>query len=372
MHPSLRQIPALTGLRGYAVLSVLLYHLVGISPELMDLGYGAGVGRFADWGIINHILSFGSYGVDVFFILSGFVIAYNYLDYLNHHLLSKRTIQYLALRIVRIYPAYFVSLLALVLMSAAGIWVSPLARPEALIYHFTLTYAWWLYPSDYGESWNLPAWSLSAEFFSYFVFPVLVVLISRLKKVNECVVLSLFLCLSVQVINLAVLGPRAMMRAVPNFVLGCLTYRIYTLRPEHRYGAMMALTGIVMLIVSKMLPAEVTLLASSFSVWLIVLGLAWTMVASSGGKLVTSLFANRFMLFMGRISYSIYIVHFPCLVFLKWLNNEHLHLAPVLQGHALLVLMALGVVMGFIIVMATLLYTWIEKPAIAFFKKRIR
>ena len=81
--------PALTGLRAVAVFLVLIHHYNPVPPEL----YGGGLHRLA---AETHI------GVTVFFVLSGFLIGYRYLD---SRALSLRT--YFANRFARIYPMYF-------------------------------------------------------------------------------------------------------------------------------------------------------------------------------------------------------------------------------------------------------------------------
>src|SRR6188768_1996982 len=87
-------IPGLTGLRGIGALWVLLFHWAGLRQ----------------WGREAPVLGFGYLGVDLFFLLSGFVLTHVYLRRLSLDWASYR--QFLLLRFARIYPLYASVLLA--------------------------------------------------------------------------------------------------------------------------------------------------------------------------------------------------------------------------------------------------------------------
>src|SRR5262245_48711911 len=152
------QLPALTGLRAFAALLVLCLHAVENFPN-----------RLADNALVGH----GYLGVDLFFILSGFIIAHVYL----HELVPLRAQPlrvFLWHRFIRLFPAHATVLLALVaLVAAAQAAGVTFHEPQGwnwrdLPWHFLMVHAWGV--TDVA-GWNSPSWSISAEWFAYLLFP---------------------------------------------------------------------------------------------------------------------------------------------------------------------------------------------------------
>jgi peptidoglycan/LPS O-acetylase OafA/YrhL len=110
----------------------------------------------------------GAAGVTVFFVLSGFVLTYNYFDRFSRG--TRGMASYLRARVARIYPMHVVALLLitpLVLVLAAdppsfGSWLVNLLMIQALI------------PAKAMNLWNIPSWSVSAELIFYCLFPFFV------------------------------------------------------------------------------------------------------------------------------------------------------------------------------------------------------
>jgi len=151
-------IPALTGMRFVAALMVFVSHYP--IP-----GVGGAFKRMADSGYI---------GVTFFFILSGFVLAYNHLDAFEGDVRGS-VIGYLVSRVARIYPLYlFCILLA---------WVSSGAGAALPIYLLGLQ-AW---SPDVYVAYGLdgPAWSISVEMFLYACFPILIVGLHMLRVLRD-------------------------------------------------------------------------------------------------------------------------------------------------------------------------------------------
>jgi len=159
------RMDGLTGLRAVAALAVLLFHYS--DKPFHVLGYR----EMFPW------MAEGGRGVDLFFVLSGFVIA-------HAHLKDFRTPawdavwRFLALRLARMYPLHF----AVIAMFGAALVAAPLLgfapddpgrfSGEALVRHLLLV-------NISEPTWNYPAWSISAEWFAYLSFPVLAVLLIR-------------------------------------------------------------------------------------------------------------------------------------------------------------------------------------------------
>ncbi len=170
----IEQLVALTGVRGLAALWVVAMHFSRETALLLPASAGAGwfVGQGAD-------------AVLLFFILSGFILLHTYRAHFE--IFSWREyFHFLWLRLARIYPAYLATLglmVGLVLASVlTGVSYSKTAYPlSRLPWEALMLHRWW-WADFFG--WNYPDWSISAEWFAYlFIFPLAVWL---LKKLAGC------------------------------------------------------------------------------------------------------------------------------------------------------------------------------------------
>ncbi len=157
------EIKALTGLRIVAAVWVVLFHF---RPLLRDAAPG-----FLD--ALTPVLNCGAQGVDLFFILSGFVLTWNYLDRMGWSWSTRATLHFLWLRLARVWPVYLVTL------HLAALWVIFTLHvghvPSQEIDRFTaisyvrqvLLVQLWFQPFFDNSSWDGPAWSISAEWLAY-------------------------------------------------------------------------------------------------------------------------------------------------------------------------------------------------------------
>lgn len=172
-------LAALDGLRGFAILIVTLYRFAG-----------GGQGKEIPAGYLCDILSHGYRGVDLFFVLSGFLITGILYD-------SKADPHYFrnfyARRSLRIFPLYYAFLvLTLVLaplVSATAATVFAPAKNDQL---------WlWLYGTNLLQastgSWPFGClnhfWSLAVEEHFYFFWPLIIFWLSRRAAIGACLVL---------------------------------------------------------------------------------------------------------------------------------------------------------------------------------------
>jgi peptidoglycan/LPS O-acetylase OafA/YrhL len=126
---------------------------------------------------LNEIFHKGYLGVDFFFILSGYVMGLRYSPELQKGSFDSKT--FFINRMARIFPAYYLSLVVSIPLLVRGTQISSFLQDFAgkLIFVITnLTFTQAVIPfTSLIEHWNLPAWSLSVEFFFYLSFPVLAV-----------------------------------------------------------------------------------------------------------------------------------------------------------------------------------------------------
>nr|WP_211194764.1 acyltransferase [Pyxidicoccus fallax] len=160
---------ALTGLRFLAALHVVLFHfgktLVASAPEGVRNWVGAGYSA-----------------VGVFFVLSGFVLAWNYLD--GDGRMETGTRAFLAARVARVYPVYVLTFLlsapsTMELSVAANGWkVAAMKLAVGALGALSLLQAW---VPKLALYWNPPGWSVSVEAFFYAFFPRLARWLPRLR-----------------------------------------------------------------------------------------------------------------------------------------------------------------------------------------------
>jgi len=145
-------LAALTSARALFALMVLFHHFVGYH-RLATPDWTGNVGNIA---------------VSWFFILSGFVLAYNFPVLRGR----DEAFKFVLSRFWRLFPVHALMVMAsVVLFSASGLGLIR-AYPVALVASLTLTHGWPAIPAA-SQMFNVPAWSISVEWFFYLLFPLL-------------------------------------------------------------------------------------------------------------------------------------------------------------------------------------------------------
>jgi peptidoglycan/LPS O-acetylase OafA/YrhL len=155
MHP-IKNIGQLTSLRFFAAASIVLHH----SKEFFS----------ATRGIDSPIPL--DFAVSFFFVLSGFILAYNY-----RHLEGRdQILGFYVARFSRIWPVHLFSFAMVVIMLPSGVWTPPFALEQALsvtVFNVLLLHAW-VPMKGYFFSFNAVSWSISTELFFYLIFPLII------------------------------------------------------------------------------------------------------------------------------------------------------------------------------------------------------
>jgi peptidoglycan/LPS O-acetylase OafA/YrhL len=163
------QLDALTSLRFFAALHVVLYH--GQAYLLPSL-------RGQPW--LGNVITTGPNSVSLFFVLSGFILAYTYLGPPEEGRLRRGS--FWAARFARVYPVYLFGLLVAAPLAIAG-FLRGGAGPGRLALAagtvLALVQSW---TPHFALAWNGPAWSLSVEAFFYAVFPFVAPALWPLKR----------------------------------------------------------------------------------------------------------------------------------------------------------------------------------------------
>jgi len=289
-----RRFVVLDFYRFVAALGVFIFHL-----KLIDTGISPA------WN--------GSYGlfVDMFFILSGFVISYSYpSDARGMRAYSRFMIR----RIARIYPLHLLSLLIFVVLIGVGLERTARSTPLDFLYNLLLLQAWGV--TDH-LSFNSPSWSISAEFFCYLIFPLLMLFARKLHPLAlAAIVAALYLVLAHG--HLPIWQERSqmyganydygMLRALPSFLNGILLAILFRLSQPYRQKrvvfAGIAMFGISVLVLNVFAKPDLAILLFSCAILLTAVGES-AFAEFPGARLLGRL---------GNTSYAIYMLHDAVLI----------------------------------------------------------
>lgn len=303
------EIKSLTGLRGVAALFVVVYHALRSSSPAAEF-----------------ILGKGYLSVDVFFILSGYVLAMTHGDRFATGFVLADYRKFMGLRFARIYPLYIV--LTLVATALAVTKLMPLYFVDSL----KLALPWnavLLQSLSLGAGTiDSPAWSLSTEWVAYLVFPLLslVILGGAVRRAWWAVAAAL-LGLAIVCIYNGVLwggfgdGPLGVfesktlypvLRCLAGFGLGMAVYRLSSEPVAEKFAARPIyadLLGLGLIALLFVRPADLLFVALA-ALLIAHLGL-------SSRSLVSRALSAPAVHYFGLISYSIYLVHWPILLSLR-------------------------------------------------------
>jgi peptidoglycan/LPS O-acetylase OafA/YrhL len=341
------EILPLTGIRSVAALWVVAFHMQKHIYEAFP----------AFRPVLTPIVSHGYLGVDLFFILSGFILYYNYhqrIDRLNTSVYWN----FIVMRLARIWPVHVFILLAFLLLlfiqKMAGQTPSNPELYTALgwISSFLMIQGWSL---PLNVSWNAPAWSISCEWAAYLLFPPAIFILRKIPQAHRhaniiitiiALTFTLTLC---QLLKADASASWGLIRIAGEFVAGCTICDIFLKTKgnlKHWNVITPALFVALVYFNSAIFPKLG--LVSYFSIpilALIILGLAHQQC------LVSKFLSTKPMLYGGYISYSVYMVHSLCLIVVsrayKYLPSCAIPFVSII----------------FILICASIIYKFIEEPS---------
>lgn len=346
------EIRSLTGLRGVAAWLVVFYHFRDVFLE--------------SYSGVELILSYGFYAVDLFFILSGFVVSLSAERYFYGSKISRVLVRFYSDRFSRIYPLHLVVLIvyllnpiALTLFSETGV-VPDRYDPLYYAASILLIQNWGLFDE---LKWNIPAWSISAEFAAYLIFPLLFYFVSLIRSRIYLMTLILFVLVFIAWVHKAFgidslgsdIARFGVVRCLLEFLLGVIVGRSYLsgyLNIGLRFGGWIQLLGLVVLVV-------LTLFAIPDYYFVPVILVLLIVSLINQESVMARILSSRFFWWMGVVSYSIYIVHYWVKDWVKFLSSE--------VGYAQFFVY---VVSTFVI--AYLMHKTIELPARGWLRRRLR
>ncbi len=256
-------------------------------------------------------VSKGYLGVELFFVLSGFILSHVYLQAAGEKRFSYRG--FLWARIARVYPLHIATLLGVGALAGAAIAAGMSVDANVLSWsslpaNLLMVHAWGLAPV---AGWNHPSWSISAEWFAYLCFPVFAFVFWRLraKPVAAVVGAAAFVAVLYFVFeqwagfSLTEATIRwGALRIVPCFAYGCALYLLYRRAPLKAPWLCSAAFAVLLLASAALtLWDGVTVLLAGG----LILSLASLPNARAGWL------ASKPAVYLGEISYSVYMVCVP-------------------------------------------------------------
>jgi peptidoglycan/LPS O-acetylase OafA/YrhL len=351
------EIKPLTGLRGLAALWIVAYHL--LLPGALISGAAA------------RIVGRGYLAVDVFFLLSGFVMALNYGSAFRGGPDPRAAGRFLWRRVARLYPIYGVILGGRLAYTAARYhgfalprpWIAaPLPHPWTDIpANLLMVQSWGLAPSSIG-----PAWSVSTEWAAYWMFPLLApAMLHRGRRAAWAGAAGAAVLIVATALLLAQSGARhrlldawdgetagPIMRCFGGFALGIFLYRLSCWRPAARVASHPASAAVVGCALAWLLAMDAPDLAIYPAFAALVLCLA------CGQGWLARLLAAGLPVWLGEISYSLYLLHIFLLHPIDLARAGFGRLLP--RGAADAV--SIVAIFGLLLAAASISYRLVERP----------
>jgi peptidoglycan/LPS O-acetylase OafA/YrhL len=320
----LSHMPAIDGLRGIAILLVLIHHF---TPAVSGSAFTKSM---------LHIAHTGWIGVDLFFVLSGFLITCILLKTRNN---PDYFINFYARRTLRIFPIYYLTLVVLLVglptllhMPVVGLMLDQWFHQTTRDLQSMLDgQAWlWLYGANVkialeGERWGAVNhfWSLAVEEHFYLVWPVVVYFVSRQQLKRVC----LILILSTPILRAMMMGAgfdsvvpyvftltRVDSLAVGGLLAALVTERNGFAKWTPRLGGMALMAGVMFIAIIAYYGRlhRDDFFTSVFGYSLLAVLSAWVVLKAAQIRpytLTCRLLANPVFVSLGKYSYGIYVTH---------------------------------------------------------------
>ncbi len=339
-----KQINSLTGVRFIAAMWVVCFHFSGHLKELLPI-----------LNPLQSLFSHGSSAVLFFFILSGFILSYNYFPsykYINH-------LDFIWRRFCRIWPVHTAMIILFYVLFLVCFTLGISIPMDSFNYglllpEISMVRTWY----NFELLMNKPAWSIHAEWFAYFViFPLAFYFFNKRRGI---------LIVVVPVIILAIFGyfpfyqiPSSATYIILPFLAGAGIYQLknnFPLFDKAQYLSLISIVGIVFCL-------QYINQASIFRAGLYIFFGALIFSLSYEKCIISKLLSSKFFVYGGIISYSLYMSHY-LIDFIYYPIFARLHLVNPLAKSAAGILMLLAT-LG----LAAFFYHFIEEPSHRFLRK---
>ncbi len=309
----------------------------------------------------------GGFGVDLFFVISGFIMCLTVSlkgSYIGN---SKKFLQR---RIIRIFPIYIITAIPLLLLN---IKVDGLKEPCFYIGNLLLLPSF-TNSKDYALVLG-PGWSLVYEMFFYYVFATIMLFTKSKKKLIYSLILFLFLLVAL-VRLLGIQGPQLMLvnfsyiigdTILFNFAFGMILYLIYAKMQGKTFFNIWQSLGILLLLTfigASLIYLKMPRLLSN---GVISLFIVFVFIFTNNFNLEDNKFL-KWAVFLGDASYSIYLTHF----YFQYFKQDFYNIAAPLNLDRSVMVNSIGILsVIFAVICGSIFYVLIEKNIIHLLKTKI-
>jgi peptidoglycan/LPS O-acetylase OafA/YrhL len=299
--------PALDGLRGVAILLVVFLHV---------------------FDFLNYFF-FGWLGVDLFFVLSGFLITEILLKTVDKPNFLRN---FYMRRILRIFPLFYLTLIICLLLL-------PQIKSIPLNFDYYTKNQFWLW--TYLQNWLyvfkqphdnkmlLHTWSLAVEEQFYLVWPAIILLIRKPKVLLAISIIALiavgiarYIIWSFEVQDLAYSSLYTFTR-IDGLCIGCILALLMQINPGFlkKYTTLivllMAAINFIFYFINNQISFSLPYLAFvGYTTFAVLFGILVYEAVMGESKIIRILFNNSILKFFGKISYGLYVYHWPVYILL--------------------------------------------------------
>lgn len=298
----MKEIKSLTAIRGLFAIYVAIYHIFPRSNSFIANGY---------------------LSVDLFFILSGFIMSYVYNKKFSINVRLNDYVNFLKGRFARIYPLYFFMIISI----SSLYFINGIALPSFREYSSLFLF----FQSFYVVQNNLipHAWSIAVEILAYLAFPFATNKLTGQKN-NAAIIPAIYLSFAgLSLVSMhGYWGPMdvgtgvfAIIRCLCEYILGMTGYTLL-IKYQHKLTPVRIETMLVIACIVAIASLSVRnfdLIAVSAFTFIIPL-------LSQSNGVISSVLSSKPMVYLGNISFSIYLIHYPLcrkLIFIpSWIHNK--------------------------------------------------
>ncbi|MEO7922342.1 MAG: acyltransferase [Chitinophagaceae bacterium] len=305
--PTSRHYPALDGLRGVAILMVIFLH---------------------NFGFMNYFF-FGWLGVDLFFVLSGFLITDILLNSLGKPNFLRN---FYMRRVLRIFPLFYLILIIclFILPNINSLKLDASYYTDNQFWFWTYLQNWlFIFKEPHGDKILLHTWSLAVEEQFYLVWPVTILLIRKPKILLGIVILALAVVLVARymvwvykVEDLAYSSLYTFTR-IDGLCIGSMLALLLRVNPGflRKYTTvivlLMAAVNFGFYFVNNQRGFSLPYLAFvGYTTFAVLFGILVHEAVTGKSRLINFLLDNRPLKFFGKISYGLYVYHWPVFMLL--------------------------------------------------------
>jgi peptidoglycan/LPS O-acetylase OafA/YrhL len=298
------QISNLTPIRGIAAVMVAIYHFNEIAATFVN----AKATQFMHGAYLM---------VDLFFVLSGFIIMYVYGEQFSNAIKASDVRQFIKARFARVYPLHFIILLLAAMPLFFAGEITPMNNWKTFFLNVFMLHSMYLHNFF---SFNVPSWSISAEWWCYVLFPLIALFYAKNKRVNSVILLAFALVLYVailhwlprvnffaptapQPVDLNVTYDYGFLRGLAGFLVGNFCFYVY----EKRYLVTFFASPYALLFATLL-----TIFLMHITSYDLLKVVAFALIVISAASMRSARFNplnTKLLQYIGDISYSIYMVH---------------------------------------------------------------